>query len=157
MQSQRVGMDNNVDGGVRDILPLKALVEDPLNVDEIHVICLSPVATPPTDITYKNILQVAGRSVDLLTNDALQNDYGYADLINKLVDYRSSLSFSVELQDWLADKRKVRLFKYVPTESVCETTDFRTEMIQKGIEHGRKIASEVLKDYRPAPAKAAIP
>jgi predicted acylesterase/phospholipase RssA len=145
MQSQRVGAYNYVDGGVRDVLPLKALVNDSLGVNEIHVICLSPLTTPPTDITYNNIAQVAGRSVDLLVNEVLQNDYDYAVLINRLIDHKHLLSG--DLQSWLAHKRKIRLFRYLPTKTICETTDFRAEMIQKGIDHGREIASEVLKAY----------
>ena len=145
MQSQRVGTDNYVDGGVRDVLPLKPLVKDPLNVDEVHVVCLSPLTTPPTDKTYKNIAQVAGRSVDLLVNEVLQNDYDYAVLVNKLLDHKHLLSS--DLQSWLAGKRKIKLFRYLPTKTICETTDFRTEMIQKGIDHGREIASDVLKGY----------
>jgi predicted patatin/cPLA2 family phospholipase len=144
MQSQRVGTDNYVDGGVRDVLPLKPLVKDP-RVDEVHVVCLSPITTPPTEKTYKNIVQVAGRSVDLLVNEVLQNDYDYAVLINKLLDRKSALS--LDLQDWLEKKRKIKLFRYLPTKTICETIDFRAEMIQKGIDHGRDIASQVLKTY----------
>jgi predicted patatin/cPLA2 family phospholipase len=145
MQSQRVGKENYVDGGVRDVLPLKPLVKDPLIVDEVHVVCLSPLTTPPEDKFYKNIAQVAVRSLDLLVNEILQNDYDYAVLINRLLDHKHLLSS--ELQGWLAGKRKIRLFRYLPTKTICETTDFRTEMIQKGIDHGREIASEVLKGY----------
>jgi len=148
MQSQRIGADDCVDGGIRDVLPLKALVNDPLHVDEIHVICLSPLTTPPTDKT-KNILQVAERSVDLLVNEVLQNDYDYAVRINKLIDHKHLLSS--DLQSWLAKKRKIRLFRYLPTKAICETTDFCTEKIQKGIDHGREIASDVLKEYLPIP------
>ncbi len=145
MQSQRAGPNNYVDGGVREVLPLKPLVKDPMKVDEIHVISLSPLVMPPTGKTYKNILQVGGRSVDLLANEVLQNDYDYAVLINKLMDYRACLSS--ELRSWLEVKRKIRLFRYLPTKIICETTDFRKEMIEKGIAHGREIALDVLQGY----------
>lgn len=145
MQSQRVGRDNYVDGGVRDVLPLKPLIKDPVKVDEVHVVCLSPVTTPPEEKSYKNIAQVAVRSLDLLVNEILQNDYDYAALINKLLDHRHLLSS--DLQSWLSGKRKIRLFRYLPIKTICGTTDFRTEMIQNGIDHGREIATEVLKGY----------
>lgn len=149
MQSQRIGADDCVDGGVRDVLPLKALVEDPLNINEIHVICLSPLTTPPTKETYKNIAQVAVRSADLLVTEVLKNDYDYLDRVNKLIDHKHLLSR--DLQSWLADKRTIRPFRYLPKKDICETTDFCTENIQKGIDHGREIASEVLKGYLPIP------
>jgi predicted acylesterase/phospholipase RssA len=147
MQSQRVGTDNYVDGGVRDVLPLKALIKDPLNVDEIHVICLSPLMTPATNVTYKNIAQVAGRSVDLLFNEVLQNDYDYAALVNELIANKQSLMGSTNLQNRLAGKRELKLHRYLPTQTICGTTDFQTAMIQKGIDHGREIASVVLENY----------
>jgi predicted acylesterase/phospholipase RssA len=146
MQSQRAGLDNYVDGGVRDVLPLKPLIKDSLEVKEIHVICLSPLTTPPADTIFKNIFQVAGRSVDLLVNEVLQNDYDYAVLVNKLIEQKDRLS--PDLQDWLTGKRKIELFRYLPTKVICETTDFRTESIQKGIDHGKEIAIEVLKGYK---------
>ncbi len=153
MQTQRAGTENHVDGGVRDVLPLKALLNDPVHPDEIHVICLSPVSTPATQKIYENIVQVAGRSVDLLVNEVLQNDYDYADLINKLIQQKNALS--PELQTWLAGKRAIRLFKYVPEIAICETTDFQAKNIQIGIDHGRMIASKVLKNYGPAGGKVS--
>lgn len=46
MQTQRVGSEIRVDGGVKDVLPLKRIIKDPLQVDEIHVISLSPLKNP---------------------------------------------------------------------------------------------------------------
>jgi NTE family protein len=144
MQSQRVGNDNYVDGGVRDVLPLKPLIKDDLQVDEIHVICLNPL-TPSSNKTYKNIVQVATRSVDLLVNEVLQNDFDYMVLLNNLLAQKQCLSSG--LQTWLKNKRIIKPFRYLPAETICDTTDFREETIRKGIEHGRTIASQVLSKY----------
>jgi len=148
MQSQRIGAHDCVDGGIRDVLPLRALIKDSLNVDEIHVISLNPLEPTPIGKTNK-IKQVAERSLELLTNEVLRNDYEYLDLINKLKDHQDKLS--PELQKWLANKRKIRPFIYLPKEAICGTTDFCTKSIQDGIDHGRKIASDVLKGYLPIP------
>jgi hypothetical protein len=83
--------------------------------------------------------------VDLLINEVMQNDYNYLDLVNKLIDHKHLLSG--DLQSWLANKRKIRPFRYLPTKAICETTDICAENIQIGIDHGREIASNVLKDY----------
>jgi hypothetical protein len=46
----------------------------------------------------------------------------------------------------------------VPEFDVCETTDFRTESIDKGIAHGREIAEKVLRNYpAPPPDSTAFP
>lgn len=148
LQSQRVGKKNNVDGGVRDVLPLKGMIEDPMDVDEIHIISLSPLTLAPTNQIYKTILQVGDRFSDLFVNDILQHDLEYADRINKLVAHKDSLSsHSPILRDWLKDKRHVKLFKYVPSAVICGTTDFSTKFIQDGIDEGRKIALQVLAGY----------
>jgi len=148
MQSQRIGAHDCVDGGIRDVLPLKALIKDSLNVDEIHIISLNPLEPTPIGKTNK-IKQVAERSLELLVNEVLQNDYDYADRVNKLIDQLIDHKhlLSNDLQSWLANKRKIRLFRYLPTEAICGTTDFCQKNIEDGIKHGRKIASDVLKEY----------
>jgi predicted acylesterase/phospholipase RssA len=148
MQSKRIGSEDCVDGGVRDILPLRALINDPVNVDEIHVISLSPLQPCSTDKT-KKILDVAERGLELLTNEILNNDYHYVELVNNLIRHRQSLSSC--LQTWLAkerpNQRQIRRFRYFPTEDICGTTDFCKENILKGIHYGGEIASDVLKNY----------
>ena len=144
MQSQRAGDDRYVDGGVRDVLPLKAIIGDDLKVDEIHVICLNPLAPAPAE-KVKNIKDVALRSIDLLVNEVFQNDYNSLIRINKLIAQKQNLG--KELQDWLAAKRFIQPFVYVPAKPICDTTDFQRKNIQDGIAHGREIALRVLDRY----------
>lgn len=154
-QSQRVGMDNFVDGGVINVLPLKRIVEDPLEVTEVHVICLSPLPTPPIEKTLKNIMQVGERSIDLMIDTALQNDLDYAKRINSLLeDHRrlagSGLQTLLEggsLQKWLADKRKIDFFIYEPEDAICDTLDYQPKTIQAGIKYGHEVARKILARY----------
>jgi predicted acylesterase/phospholipase RssA len=146
MQTQRVGTEVRVDGGVKDVLPLKRIIKDPLQVDEIHVICLSPLKDPlEPDAELKGVLQVSMRSIDILVKEALLNDLETAEYFNELISLAPQLGPTV--QPRLVGKRKIKFYKYIPTVKICETTDFREENIQKGIEHGHKIAEEVLKSY----------
>lgn len=138
MQTQRTGDEVRVDGGIRDVLPLKQLIDDPLKVDEIHVISLNPF-TPIHEEIKEKILPVTLRSIDLLVNEVLQNDLKIAKLYNKLIKEGRS-----ELID---DKRPIKFYEYVPTKFICETIDFNTENIQKGIDHGHEIAKKVLENY----------
>jgi len=148
MQSQRVGDDSYVDGGVRDVLPLRPLIRDDIKVDEVHVICLSPLLPAPAE-AVKNIKDVALRSIDLLVNEVFQNDYNYMVLINKLIAQKQNLG--KELQAWLDKKRYIKPFAYVPAKAVCDTTDFQRDKIQEGIDHGREIALKVLGRYPDLP------
>jgi NTE family protein len=138
MQTQRTGDEVRVDGGVRDILPLKSLIDDPMNVDEIHVICHNPML-PVQKSVKKKILPVALRSVELLTNEVLQNDLKIAKLYNKLIEEGQS--------GIMSNKRFIRFYDYVPTDLICDMLDFNKENIKKGIDYGHRIAGEVLKDY----------
>lgn len=138
MQTQRVGEEARVDGGVRDILPLKQLIEDSLEVDEIHVICLSPV-TPDEKQIGKKIVPVTVRTLDLILNEVLQNDLKIAKIYNMLLEK--------DLGELIPGKRLIKFYEYIPAKSICDTIEFKKENIQKGIDHGLEIAREVLKDY----------
>jgi len=138
MQTQRVGEEARVDGGVRDILPLKQLIDDLLGVDEIHVICLSPV-TPDQKQIEKKIVPVTTRTLDLILNEILQNDLKIAKIYNMLLEKG--------LGELIPGKRLIKFYEYIPTQSICDTIEFKKENIQKGINHGLEIAHEVLKDY----------
>lgn len=138
MQTQRVEDEVRVDGGVRDMLPLKQLIDDPLKVDEIHVICLYPVA-PNQKKIEKKIVPVALRTIDLILNEVLQNDLKIAKLYNRFLEE--------ELGAVIPGKRLIKLYEYIPTRLICDTIEFNKENIQKGIDHGLEIAREVLKDY----------
>lgn len=138
MQTRRVEDEVRVDGGVRDMLPLKQLIDDPLKVDEIHVICLSPVV-PSQKKIEKKIVPVALRTIDLILNEVLQNDLKIAKLYNRLLEEG--------LGAVIPGKRLIKLYEYIPTRHICDTIEFNKENIQKGIDHGLEIAQEVLKDY----------
>ncbi len=138
MQTQRVGDEVRVDGGVRDILPLKQLIDDPLNVDEIHVICLSPVVPDQKQIG-KKIVHVALRTIDLLCNEVLVNDLKIAKTYNMLL--------KKGLGELVPGKRLIKFYEYFPNHIICDTIEFNRENIRKGIDHGLEIAREILKDY----------
>jgi NTE family protein len=146
MQTQRVGSEVRVDGGVKDVLPLKRLIKDPLQVDEIHVICLSRLKDPlDPDTKLQGVLQVSMRSIDILVTEVLQNDLETAEYYNDLIDMAPQLGPA--LQTRLAGKRKIRFYTYIPTDKICDTTDFCEANIRKGIEHGHEIAEQVLQVY----------
>jgi len=138
MQTQRVGKEVRVDGGVRDLLPLRQLIYDPLKVDEIHMISLSPI-TPEEKKIGKKILPVSLRTIDLILNEVLQNDLKIAEIYNMLLEN--------EMGKLIPGKRLIKFYKYIPTHYICDTIEYNKENIQKGIDHGLEIAQEVLKDY----------
>lgn len=141
MVTQRTAGKVRVDGGVRDILPLKKLIRDSLKVNEIHVIGLSPLGgNPASKPIGRDVLSVVKRSVELLTDEIYENDLKTARDVNRLLD------LGVDL----AGKRKIVLYEYFPAEPVCgDSLDFRREVIEAGIEKGRAVAERVLENYSP--------
>ena len=138
MQTQRLGDEVRVDGGVRDMLPLKQLIDDPLKVDEVHIVSLNPV-TPDQKQIEKKIVPVALRTIDLILNEVLQNDLKIAKIYNMLLEKK--------FDKLIPDKRLIKFYEYVPTQFICDSIEFNKENIQKGINHGLEIANEVLKNY----------
>jgi predicted patatin/cPLA2 family phospholipase len=144
MRTQRTGGEVRVDGGVRDILPLKNLIRDPMRVGEIHVIGLSPPAGDPRPKRVGgDIVSVVKRAVELLTNEIYRNDLKTARDVNRMLD------LGVDLED----KRKLRIYEYFPEKEVCgDSLDFRAEVIRAGIDMGRAVAEAVLQGYKTVPA-----
>jgi len=70
------------DGGVRDITPLKAAIQ--LGATEVDIIMCSPDGLKPMAKGGKT-LQVALRSLDILTDEVNANDIAKAQLHNRLV------------------------------------------------------------------------
>ncbi len=138
METQRIGKEVRVDGGVRDILPLKQIIDDPLQVKEIHVISLSPIQPEIKEIDTK-LLPVTIRSLDLMSNEILLNDLKIAKSYNDLLRKYPAVA--------MGDKREIKLYEYFPKFLICDTIEFNAENIQKGIDHGREIASDVLHNY----------
>jgi NTE family protein len=138
MQTLRIGEEVRVDGGVRDMLPLKQLIDDPIKVDEIHVVSLNPL-TPGSKDIGKKIVPVALRTVDLILNEVLQSDIKIAKIYNMILEQG--------MDKLIPGKRLIKLYEYVPTKHICDSIDFRKENIQKGIDHGIEIANKVLKNY----------
>jgi NTE family protein len=138
MQTLRLDGEVRVDGGVRDMLPLKQLIDDPIKVNEVHVVSLNPFSPSEKKID-KKILPVALRTIDLILNEVLQNDLKIAKIYNMLLEKG--------YEELIPGKRPIKFYEYVPTQYICDSIDFNKENIQKGIDHGLEIANEVLKDY----------
>ncbi len=138
MQTQRNGAEVRVDGGVRDILPLRAIIDDPLQVDEIHVIGLSPIRAERKEID-KKVLPVAFRALDLMSNEVLLNDLKVANRYNDLLRKCPA--------EAMPGKREIMFYQYFPAFLICDTVDFNTGNIWTGVRHGREIAKGILLNY----------
>jgi NTE family protein len=112
-----------VDGGVRNITPLKEAID--LGADEIIVVLCSPLELPRTKPVYEKGLEIAFRTLEILTNEIYNNDI------------ETCLNFNTR-----PDKRTIDLRIIRPEADpkmrtqVCETLDFRPDPIRRGMAIG---------------------
>lgn len=122
----------NVDGGVRDICPLKQAIKD--GADEIYILTCSPVEVKQTNKKYNNILDIVMRTLDIMTNEILINDIKYTNKVNNLIGKCSGYE----------NKRFVKTILIAPKESIIDTLEFIPEKIKKAIEYGYNLAKNVI-------------
>jgi len=115
-----------VDGGVLDIAPLRAAIA--AGATHVITILMSPRRSV-ADAKYRdNLLQVATRSVDLLTDEILRNDVKTAELVTRLHELADLLAASnVPLPAWLEKFRArvpISLATVEPPMPLGDTFDF---------------------------------
>lgn len=70
-----------VDGGVREIAPLKQAIEQ--GAEEIYAIVLSPAQRPPQQGVYASALKIGIRTLDLFLAEIVANDVHVAEIYNQ--------------------------------------------------------------------------
>jgi predicted acylesterase/phospholipase RssA len=74
-----------VDGGVREFLPLRAIFDSGVELDHVIAISTSPLEPKLQPSSFGGIVQILGRTVDLLSSEVGRNDYSGAVLFNTVL------------------------------------------------------------------------
>nr|BDD48132.1 hypothetical protein 48 [Balneolaceae bacterium] len=138
----QVGDQWHVDGGLRNINPIKDLIMyDP---DVILVIPTERGGGTPSNIgTQLDILEAAQRSMDVLLNEIFQNDISECRKINELV--RQAESNGIDLRSSSGRVLKhYRLVVIEPGESLGDMMDFSRDTLQWRQRHGQAQARTFL-------------
>ena len=137
-----------VDGGLRNIAPLGEAMK--AGASEIVVISCQAeeIETPSDRMNYEDFFAVAGRSVDVLTNEIINNDLRTAAEINAycLAHGNADRGFAIGKGDALhAGHRYVPIKVIRPDAPIrVSITDFDAADIQRMINDGREKARQVL-------------
>lgn len=120
----------HVDGGVREIVPLKVAID--AGADEIDVIACSPVDLAPTSKRFGDVLAVSNRSLTIMGNEVLAGDLKqrieYTRLINELV-----------VAGLRPEKREILIrFRQPQRPDIIGTLEFNPGKIREMIEYGRQ-------------------
>ena len=132
-----------VDGGVRTQTPLMAAMED--GADEIIVVLCNPEVgiTQTNRNKLKDVLGIAERTVDILSNEIAVEEVQQALRINRMV-------IQAEEHGVALYNRKGRLYKYIPIKLIApeyplqDALDFSHERVVKSINYGRYMAKQVM-------------
>jgi NTE family protein len=131
-----------VDGGVRNISPVGDVLDsDP---DEVVIINCGSAETAPLPQPPKDIVQIGGRTLDILLNELFRGDMQEFLRINALVHQAGA--HGVTLRHPVSGKA----YKYFeckviePTQPLGDTLDFNQAAIQASLRHGAERAKEVL-------------
>ncbi len=88
------GGQQHVDGGVREIAPLKIAIDE--GATDIYAILLSPEDHEPTRDKYVFIVKTLLRSIDLFTQEIVANDIATALLYNQAIRHQTRLRAKAE-------------------------------------------------------------
>jgi predicted acylesterase/phospholipase RssA len=133
------GREELVDGGVIDIAPLRAAIA--AGATHLVAILMSPLQPPPEERPFDNLVKVAFRSVDLLTDEVLRGDVEDARQVNRLHDLANRILADAanaggEVREWMkdeanlkklrgwADRRPLQVAVIEPPMPLGDTLDF---------------------------------
>jgi NTE family protein len=122
-----------VDGGVRDIVPLKKAID--LGADTIFVLLCSPKRANVVYKRYKNVVEVLERVLDILLNEIYVNDIETATRINEMIDKFGPFN----------NYRKIDIKVIEPDFDISDSLDFDPIKIRRGIQHGYRKAEEIVR------------
>jgi NTE family protein len=139
---------NSVDGGIRNITPLKDVIDEINNetngnsVDYyIIVVNCSKTGLDQKDAKM-NILSIASRSLlEITLEEILKNDIEQFLFINKILKQQNLSEISIEGKAYKSFKIKI----IQPTHSIGETLDATEETLERRRKEGQRIAELVLK------------
>jgi NTE family protein len=149
-----------VDGGVRDVTPLKAAMEQRPRAILVIRASAPPKSEKKTKL-YKSLIKVGLRATGIQQAEVSKNDIENAQLINALIAARDAQKAALAGVDEatrdkvlkpfnkaLADYQIVPVYVIEPKENFSDTLEFSASAIADGIKHGRKIASDQWKDIK---------
>jgi predicted acylesterase/phospholipase RssA len=79
------GGDQHVDGGVREIAPLKIVIDH--GATDVYAIVLEPEERQRSNEEYRFVVKTLTRTMNIFTQEVLLNDVRHAQLINQGVRY----------------------------------------------------------------------
>lgn len=138
MPVSMIGNQPFLDGGLRDSAPLTVAIKS--GADEIICLANHPEDTAAAEINTGNIMELADRTMEIIVNNALNDDIKEVQLYNGLIN---SGYGGKEVQG----KRPIKLIVIRPDVPInTKISDFDSSDIQSMINSGYHTAKRILSD-----------
>lgn len=151
-----------VDGGVRDVTPLEAALDE--RPRAILVVRASAPPRPAAPRKYGSLVAIGMRAVDILQNEVSTNDLKNVTLINQLLNARDrqrlelhSLGLAepaiskvmASLEAAITRFRMVPVKVIEPPRNLYDTLEFKSDLIAAAIQMGRDYVAEHWTELEP--------
>jgi len=162
MPPVKIGESQYIDGGVKEIAPLSKAIDE--GATHIVSIVLSPEANhrPPVQKEFKSSMEILKRTLELLTDEIVDNDLRVATLYTEAIRYmdeikkrgRERLGLNSSqirglfsgVKNPFRGKRAVRLTTIRPEEElIASSLEFRPDRMREMVDRGYYRAKEVVR------------
>jgi NTE family protein len=163
-------VDQHLDGGLREIAPLKIVLDH--GAERVFSIVLCPHEVEPTEESFSWLAPIGLRTIDLMTQEILQNDLARAEELNELLRYldetveraRMKLSaaqfreiFGRMRPALLRDKQPVDITVIRPEKHLTDDSlKFDPEKMKAMLQLGREAAVRALDGPRPSEGRQRL-
>jgi len=139
MPISMIGNQPFVDGGIREVAPLREAIKD--GADEIMIIVCMPEDLGGASFNRKNVFELVERFMDIVENEIVNNDIRECDAINQFTP-----PDGVPLTDGpFKGKRYIKLTIIRPDNPIAiDLENFTPEDIKNAISTGHSKAKEIL-------------
>jgi NTE family protein len=144
-----------VDGGVRDVTPLDAALNE--RPRAVLVVRASAPPGPKAPKKYGSLVSIGLRAVDILQNEVSINDLKNVSLINQLLNSRDRLHLELKalnltdpqiakamlpLETAIAQYHLIPVKVIEPPQNLYDTLDFKPDLIAQAMQMGRDLVDD---------------
>lgn len=139
----RIGNFTAVDGGLRNISPIKEVL--PYKPDQMIIIPTEPVNKDPGTTKVRDILEIAFRSIDIMLDEIFQEDIDRFLVANRLVKQAEAEGLILRKSDG-SPYHYIEPIIIAPEEPLGNAIDFDNQRIRVLMDKGRNRAHKILKN-----------
>lgn len=137
----KVGDDWGVDGGVRNISPIKEVL--PYNPNQMVIIPTEPLSKDHGTKEVRDILEIAFRSINIMLDEIFHEDIDRFLAINRLVKQAEAKGLTLTKSDG-SPYQYIEPILIAPKEPLGDALNFDNQNVRNMMEKGKKRAEEVL-------------